>query len=163
MLLSKAKFVLRLVYFLLSRQIHNFVLNFKRKKFWILETDFVSRLEIIWQETKHSNATVSAVFNRENKIVARYLFLQLIRTYVFCWISCLIFSLRNFHCKIPEFLRGWWIYQAYYIIAQLSSAICLWQSFGANFPLENLNFPTCEMSFISVIRQNNVIYAYQLL
>lgn len=80
MLLSKAKFVLRLVYFLLSRQIHNFVLNFKRKKFWILETDFVSRLEIIWQETKHSNATVSAVFNRENKIVARYLFLQLIRT-----------------------------------------------------------------------------------
>ena len=67
MLLSKAKFVLRLVYFLLSRQIHNFVLNFKRKKFWILETDFVSRLEIIWQETKHSNATVSVEFNRENK------------------------------------------------------------------------------------------------
>ena len=53
MLLSKAKFFLRLVYFLLSRQIHNFVLNFKRKKFWILETDYVSRLEIIWQETKH--------------------------------------------------------------------------------------------------------------
>ena len=70
MLLSKAKFFLRLVYFLLSRQIHNFVLNFKRKKFWILETDYLSRLEIIWQETKHSNATVSAEFNRENKIVA---------------------------------------------------------------------------------------------
>ena len=96
MLLSKAKFFLRLVYFLLSRQIHNFVLNFKRKKFWILETDFVSRLEIIWQETKHSNATVSAVFNRENKIVARYLFLQLIRTLQSSHLSMVIRILLNF-------------------------------------------------------------------